>query len=35
MRQQVLLGLNQVNLIEPLLNKPKLLELPEHIKIGP
>jgi hypothetical protein len=31
----VLLGLNRVNLIEPLLSKPKPLELLERIKIEP
>ena len=35
MRQQVLLGLNRVNLMEPLLSKPKLLELLKRMKIGP
>jgi hypothetical protein len=35
MRQQVLLGLNRVDLMEPLLSKPKLPELPERMKIGP
>jgi len=35
MRQQVLLGLNRVDPMEPLLSKPKLPELPERMKIGP
>ena len=35
MRQQVLLGLNRVNPIEPLLRKPQEPELPERMQIGP
>ena len=35
MRQQVLLDLNRVDLMEPLLSKPKQLELPERMIIGP
>ena len=35
MRQQVHLGLNRVNPVEPLLRKPQEPELPERMRIGP